>query len=1053
MAINKKLIYYNRTLSQFQSDANGLNNQTTKDANGNVGNIPFASIVFTSDGYIWTHNKIFNGNNTSAVTSVNGKTGAVTLNLDDIADGSTRKLANYLPLSGGTLTGALTVPSLTVSGAATFSQAVNASILGNAATASRLQNARNIAISGAVTGNANFDGSGNITISTSVNHTHSYLPLSGGQMTGPLTWKDSAALPEQTSPLYFLVIDAFASGGTTKWSSVLNVQKALGIKDSSGNGVYLPLSGGTMTGSIKRFYSAASNDPMITFTSYNQDVWLWRINDGSSLSTAVSGVYGYGLKYLGTGSGNDNKLVLYSDAQSGTQVAAMSMQQDGTITLAVTPNVNGTNVSLVGHTHNYAGSSSAGGSATSAEKLTTVSKTAWGQTYWTSGGVPTSISGALSDVTTITSQASSRLDLMTHDASNSVTIGQANVPYIRLDTNHRVHIGNNVAANDATEQLQVEGYVLATGFKKSGSDANHLLLGNGGHKAISDFQVAGSYVTTNTAQTISGNKTFSGSTSIDDLTAGNLVVTGAASFAQTINGNIATADKVNNNLTIQLNGGSTEGTNKFTFNGSAAKSLNITPSAIGAKATQTAVSDPSASGTGISYIATISQNAQGVITATKSTVRSASTSQSGVVTTGEQSFAGFKTFSGANWGEQIKIYRSGGAGNAVIAYFNESDGRLGHIGVTGSADSIGKGKPAFTNSDGSRYELYHTGNLSPMTTSHAANGITSTKISNWDAVYTWYTTAAGTSASGVIDNWNEIKNFIDGFHESDDLAEYLVNTFVAKTGGTMTGALTVPSLTVTGASTFSQAINGSILGNAATASRLQNARTITLTGSVTGSGSFDGSGNLSIATTTNHNHNSSYMTASALFTGASSATSASVSLTNGNVYLNATKTINGSTTNVGSVKISGSGGVSVTTDANGHIGVAGTVFHLRAGANNGTANSTSATSDPYLLLVGGSTLDSQVQLKASTGISISANGGIVTITNTSTNSHTYTSTWTSKTDNNNYPIAFSPNATPATSGNGYNANFTFNPSTKTFNNNGSKQVYDSTNKVLKFIFD
>ena len=340
-----------------------------------------------------------------------------------------------------------------------------------------------------------------------------------------------------------------------------------------------------------------------------------------------------------------------------------------------------------------------------------------------------------------------------------------------------------------------------------------------------------------------------------------------------------------------------------------------------------------------------------------------------------------------------------------------------------------------------------------MTTSHAANGITSTKISNWDAVYTWYTTAAGTSASGVIDNWNEIKNFIDGFHESDDLAEYLVNTFVAKTGGTMTGALTVPSLTVTGASTFSQAINGSILGNAATASRLQNARTITLTGSVTGSGSFDGSGNLSIATTTNHNHNSSYMTASALFTGASSATSASVSLTNGNVYLNATKTINGSTTNVGSVKISGSGGVSVTTDANGHIGVAGTVFHLRAGANNGTANSTSATSDPYLLLVGGSTLDSQVQLKASTGISISANGGIVTITNTSTNSHTYTSTWTSKTDNNNYPIAFSPNATPATSGNGYNANFTFNPSTKTFNNNGSKQVYDSTNKVLKFIFD
>lgn len=43
-------------------------------------------------------------------------------------------------------------------------------------------------------------------------------------------------------------------------------------------------------------------------------------------------------------------------------------------------------------------------------------------------------------------------------------------------------------------------------------------------------------------------------------------------------------------------------------------------------------------------------------------------------------------------------------------------------------------------------------------------------------------------------------------------------------------------------------------GNAATATKLATARTISLTGSVTGSGTFDGSGNLSIATTTNHTH-------------------------------------------------------------------------------------------------------------------------------------------------------------------------------------------------------
>lgn len=47
---------------------------------------------------------------------------------------------------------------------------------------------------------------------------------------------------------------------------------------------------------------------------------------------------------------------------------------------------------------------------------------------------------------------------------------------------------------------------------------------------------------------------------------------------------------------------------------------------------------------------------------------------------------------------------------------------------------------------------------------------------------------------------------------------------------------------------------GDISGNAGTATKLETARTISLTGSVTGSGSFDGSSNLSIATTTNHTH-------------------------------------------------------------------------------------------------------------------------------------------------------------------------------------------------------
>ena len=53
--------------------------------------------------------------------------------------------------------------------------------------------------------------------------------------------------------------------------------------------------------------------------------------------------------------------------------------------------------------------------------------------------------------------------------------------------------------------------------------------------------------------------------------------------AQTnVSGNAGSADKVNNNLVVKLNGGSTEGTKRFTFDGSTAKTVNITPDSIGA---------------------------------------------------------------------------------------------------------------------------------------------------------------------------------------------------------------------------------------------------------------------------------------------------------------------------------------------------------------------------------------------------------------------------------------------------------------------------------------
>lgn len=53
-------------------------------------------------------------------------------------------------------------------------------------------------------------------------------------------------------------------------------------------------------------------------------------------------------------------------------------------------------------------------------------------------------------------------------------------------------------------------------------------------------------------------------------------------FHGNLNGNATSANKVNNNLVIKLNNGTTEGTNQFTYNGSATKNINITPANIGA---------------------------------------------------------------------------------------------------------------------------------------------------------------------------------------------------------------------------------------------------------------------------------------------------------------------------------------------------------------------------------------------------------------------------------------------------------------------------------------
>ena len=134
------------------------------------------------------------------------------------------------------------------------------SVSGNAATATKLATARNIALTGAVTGNANFDGSGNISIATSVNHSHSYLALSGGTMGSGayISWPDSGNWSNNNSGVTFPV-----DRGGFSWSgqsdgirlyaeetSNDNLELVLRFTDDNSNGLSIRNSSGSQTARI-----------------------------------------------------------------------------------------------------------------------------------------------------------------------------------------------------------------------------------------------------------------------------------------------------------------------------------------------------------------------------------------------------------------------------------------------------------------------------------------------------------------------------------------------------------------------------------------------------------------------------------------------------------------------------------------------------------------------------------------------------------------------------------------------------------------------------------
>lgn len=97
------------------------------------------------------------------------------------------------------------------------------------------------------------------------------------------------------------------------------------------NGVIEPL---INSGGIYKNFTANNQHPVIWMNGNDTDNWLWQISSG----TDSRQYFGYGLKYIGTGSGVGNLLRLYADNQGNADVIAIGINQKGQVGIGTDAN-------------------------------------------------------------------------------------------------------------------------------------------------------------------------------------------------------------------------------------------------------------------------------------------------------------------------------------------------------------------------------------------------------------------------------------------------------------------------------------------------------------------------------------------------------------------------------------------------------------------------------------------------------------------------------------------------------------------------------------------
>ena len=434
--------------------------------------------------------------------------------------------------------------------------------------------------------------------------------------------------------------------------------------------------------------------------------------------------------------------------------------------------------------------------------------------------------------------------------------GTLNADAIIIGENGYLSLADNeidVSTGDLTLDIAGNLIVDAEGDITLDANGGDILLKDdgttfGGISNSSGQTVIKSGPTPTTAITLSGaNATLAGNATVS----GTLDVTGAVNFNNTtastsnttgaviVDGGMGVAGAVNIGGDVDIDG-------NLTVTGS---SKNITGNLIGdVKSTDgTSVLDSGTDGTDASFTGSVSGNA---------TTASAWQTGRDFALTGD--VAGSVT--GVDGSDNVSISTTIQADSVALGTDttgNYVSSLVAGTGVTltnnsgeSATPTIAIGQAVATNSDVTFNNITASGNLTVNGTTTTVN-TTNTTVS--DSLIELGNGTSGTPVNdaGIVIERGDSNNAFIGWDESADKFKVGTGTFT----GASTGDLTITTGTLV--ANIEGNVTGDLTGNADTATALATARTISLTGDVSGSTFFDGSGNVSITATVaddSHNH-------------------------------------------------------------------------------------------------------------------------------------------------------------------------------------------------------